>query len=269
MVLALAAGMTVGCDLFRRSPAADPDGLPPTTPGPPNTVELTVHILSGPSAAAAETFATNYWNRATETLAPTTQPAERRGGVRGPLAPDVDALWRANGLRVGLGGREVLAAVAPVRETGTASSRSPSPLPAVARFTRRFRVVPRGETLLAMSEPAPNDTFLFTLSGRQALVRSFQGASVTLRAQCRLVDEATTYVTLVPGVAQTGRDPEETGLLDFLATEVALTPESALLVGVGSPDAHTVGQRLLTSAAASERVERLLILTARPVHVDR
>jgi hypothetical protein len=236
LVFGLSAG---GCGwLFDRSPADRPDDLPPAGQGPPNAVELTVYFVSYPGPEAPARFR-RYWDDADESVLP----------------PDRRALWQANGLRLGVVGRAAVDAVRALQQSGRCDR-------------RRLRVLHGGRAILSMSPPVPLGTFLLTLPDRRAAVHSFPNAAVALAAICRVVSDQTTYLELVPQVLQPGRDPEDTGLLEFLTTELALDPGRAVLVGMGSRFGHTAGRFLMATRGRQHVVERLLVIHARPVHVS-
>ena len=133
----------------------------------------------------------------------------------------------------------------------------------------RRSVPPRGSAVLVTSQTVPRGTFLLSLPGRRTVVRSFPGASVALGVTCRVVDDDTVYLEFVPRVLGTGRGEEDGHLLDFLATEVACARSQAIVVGVGSTTRYTIGRTLLTSGRPREKVVRLLVIAAEPVHLGK
>ena len=226
---------------FRRERPAPEAVLPPPGVGPADGVELAVYFITLPAGRAPARFAREFWTKADE----------------GVMAPDVAALWRANGLHVGRVGQAALDRAEALHRAGPKSGAGVA--------LRRLRVPHRGRTVLAASLPQPQRTFLLTLPGRRTIARTFSGVSVTLEAVCRVVDEETSYLELVPRLLGPGRREVEPGLLDFLTTEVALGRNQGLVVGVGSGVRQTVGQRLLTSRRGLEREERLIVVSAEPV----
>lgn len=252
LVLALAAHCRR--DGIRQVP--DPYALlPPTGAGTPNAIEVAVHVVSYPAAEAAARFEEVYWRGADEDLLPA----------------DLRARWRANGLRLGL------TETAKV-EAARALDRAPAPAGGAERALHLARIPHRGQTVLYMTPPVPAATYLFSLPGGRTAVRTFPGSAAALVGRCRLIDERTVYIEFGPRIGAPGRQLEEASALDFLQTEVALDADRALLVGLGSALPRTVGQALLTAGAGPAEgpapsapqpgaVQRLLVVTARPVHV--
>jgi len=201
-----------GCLFERESEPVPPPTLPPPGDGPPNGVELTVYFVSYPTRKAAPRFATGYWPLVDENV----------------TAPDVGALWRANGLRLGRTGPLVIGKAHALHEARGDDDGGGCTL-------RRLRVPHRGSVILAAGVPEPRGTFLLTLPGGRALVRTLPGASVALHVTCRLVDEETAYVEVVPKVLRPGRGPTDEGLVDFLTTEMACKRSEAIVVGSARP----------------------------------
>jgi len=241
--MVLFAAVAAGCPGPRNDGPPLPVSLPPAGSGPPNAVELAVCFVSELGPDAGTRLEKAYWAHATEKA----------------LAPDVQALWHRNGLRVGV---TTSAAIRRAQERERLRIGVGGEV-----GLRRLRVPHRGQAVLAMSKTASLGTFLLTLPGNRARVRTFPGAAVALSATCRIIDERTVYVEIVPKVLQPGRDPDDTGVLDFLATEVALTPDRGLLVGPGGTARHTAGRALLTAGGSGVGYQRLLVITAVPVHV--
>jgi len=241
--LILAAGCTPATPPGETAPLPV---LPPPGEGPPDGVELAVYLVSYGTDRAAARFAADYWAEADEEVA----------------APDTAALWRANGLRLGRAKAEVVGRARDLLKQG--------PEAEGGRCTvGRLRVPHRGSVILLTSQAVLRGTFLLTLPGQRTVVRSLPGASVALGVTCRVIDEDTAYLEFAPKMLGSGREGEDGGLLDFLATEVACTRSEAVLIGTGSPTRYTAGRTLLTSGFPRENVERLLLIAAEPVCLSR
>jgi len=238
LLCVMAMGVVGGCLFEKKDGPLPPPVLPPPGEGPADSVELAVYFLSLPADRAAGRFAADYW----------------RGADENVVAPDVGALWRANGFRLGLVKAEVVRKVADIHRTGGATC-----------SLRRLRVRHGRAALLAASQSVPRATFLITLPGRRTAVRTFARASVALQVTCRVVDDETAYVEMVPKLLQPGRRTGNDGRLDFLTTEMAVRRSQGVLVGLGSLARQTVGRALLTSGRDRNRTERLIVIAAEPV----
>ena len=243
VLAAVALALSGGCLFGEREQEPPPEVvLPPPGEGPPNGVELAVYVVSHPAGDAAREFARQAFLHADE----------------GVTAPDVGALWRANGLRLGLVQSAVVERAEDMYRSG--------PTPEGGQCAvRRLRIPHRGSAVIAATQPLSRGTFLLTLPGRRAVVKSLAGASVVLRLTCRVVDERTAHVEVAPEVLTPGRETEDTGLLDFLTTEMAVEAPQAILVGTSEAMRHTAGIALLTSGEGERTIERVVIVAVEPV----